>query len=159
MQQLNRNYFKKSYHQFFNNQSIESSSSSEIDNSQEGEVIFRKNSTVGLPEVSRLINSAISNRQGYQRRYSFLEKKNTPQKVKWIPYEHPKISYYHLMDRAMKQSTRQFHNFFFISQCLACNAEKKLQLKITKTGINIANFINIYTKIYTYIICDENDSK
>ena len=24
---------------------------------------------------------------------------------------------------------------------------------------NIANFINIYTNIYTYIICDENDSK
>ena len=25
--------------------------------------------------------------------------------------------------------------------------------------MNIANFINIYTNIYTYIICDENDSK
>ena len=34
-----------------------------------------------------------------------------------------------------------------------------LQLKITKKRMNIANFINIYTNIYTYIICDENDSK
>ena len=45
---------------------------------QDGEVIFKKNLTVGLPEVSKLINSAISKRQGYQRKHSFLVKKNTP---------------------------------------------------------------------------------
>ena len=28
-----------------------------------------------------------------------------------------------------------------------------------KKRMNIANLINIYTNIYTYIICDENDSK
>ena len=65
----------------------------------------------------------------------------------------PRISH-HLMDRAMKQSTHQFHKIFFhISKCLACNAEKTLQLKIT------LNFINICENIYTYIIYDENDSK
>ena len=42
---------------------------------QEGEVMFKKNPTVGLPEVSRLIDSAIRKRQGDQREYSFLEKK------------------------------------------------------------------------------------
>ena len=42
---------------------------------QEGEVMFKKNPTVGLPEVSRLIDSAIRKRQGDQRKYSFLEKK------------------------------------------------------------------------------------
>ena len=58
---------------------MELSSSSEIDNIiQEREVMFKKNSTVGLPEVSRLIDSAISKRQGNQRKHSFLEKKNTP---------------------------------------------------------------------------------
>ena len=37
------------------------------------------------------------------------------------------------MDRAIKQSTHQFHKIFFhISKYLACNAEKLLQLKITK---------------------------
>ena len=67
---------------------------------------------------------------------------------------------HHLMDRAMKQSTHQFHKIFFhISKCLACNAEKLLQLKITKKRMNITNFINIYTNIDTYIICDKNDSK
>ena len=25
--------------------------------------------------------------------------------------------------------------------------------------MNIANFINVYTNIYTFIVCDENDSK
>ena len=64
------------------------------------------------------------------------------------------------MDRAMKQSAHQFHKKkIHISKCLACNAEKALQLKLTKQRIDIANFINIYTNIYTYIICDENDSK
>ena len=52
---------KKIQHQHFNNQLIKLSSSSEIDNIiQEGEVIFKKNPTVGLPEVSKLIDSAIS---------------------------------------------------------------------------------------------------
>ena len=49
-----------------------------------------------------------------------------------ILYEHPEISH-NLMNRAMKQSTHQFHRIFFhISKCLACNAKKTLQLKITK---------------------------
>ena len=37
------------------------------------------------------------------------------------------------MDRAMEQSTCQFHKIFFhISKYLASNAEKTLQLKMTK---------------------------
>ena len=55
---------------------IELSSSSEIDNViQEGEVMFKKNLTVGLPEVSMLIDSAISKRQRERRKHSFLERK------------------------------------------------------------------------------------
>ena len=50
-------------------------------------------------------------------------------------------------------------NMFSYLKCLACNAEKTLQLKITKKRLNIANCINIYTNIYIYIVCDENDSK
>ena len=37
--------------------------------------MFKKNPTVGLPEVSRLIDSAISKKQGNQRKHSVLEKK------------------------------------------------------------------------------------
>ena len=59
----------------------------------------------------------------------------------------------------MKQPTHQFQKIFFhISKCLACNGEKTLQLKIKK-NMSIANFINICTNIYTYIICDKNSSK
>ena len=65
---------------FYNNKiKIIKSSSSEIDNIfQEGEVIFKKNPTVDLSEVSNLIQSATSKRQGDQRKHGFLEKKNTP---------------------------------------------------------------------------------
>ena len=74
-----QNYFKKIHHQLFNNQSIELGSSSEIGNIiQKGEVIFKKNTKLGLPEVSKLIDSAITKIQGDQRKHSFLEKKNTP---------------------------------------------------------------------------------
>ena len=79
LQQWNKNFFKKIHYRLFNNQSLELSSLSEIDNIiQEEEEIFKKNPTVGLPEVSKLIDSAISKRQGDQRKHSFLEKKNTP---------------------------------------------------------------------------------
>ena len=69
---------KKIHHQLFNNQSIELSSSSEIENIiQEEEVIFKKNPTVVLPEVSnRLIDSAMSKRQGDQREYDIQKKEN-----------------------------------------------------------------------------------
>ena len=36
---------------------------------------------------------------------------------------------------------------------------KNITAEDNKKRTNIGNFINIYTNIYTYIICDENDSK
>ena len=36
---------------------------------------------------------------------------------------------------------------------------KNITVEDNKKRMNIANFINIYTNIYTYIIRDENDSK
>ena len=36
---------------------------------------------------------------------------------------------------------------------------KSITVEDNKKKMNIANFINIYTNIYTYIICDKNDSK
>ena len=35
---------------------------------------------------------------------------------------------------------------------------KNITVEDNKKRMNIANFINIYTNIYTYIICDEDDS-
>ena len=65
---------QKIYNLLFNNQSIELSSSSETDNIIQ-EVTFRKSPTIDLPEVSRLIDSAINKKQGDQRKHIFLEKK------------------------------------------------------------------------------------
>ena len=66
----------KIHHPPFTNQSLDLSLSSEVDNIiQEEEVIFKKNPTVGLPEVSKLIDSAKSKRQGYRRKHGFLERK------------------------------------------------------------------------------------
>ena len=71
LHQYNKNYFKKIHHQLFNIQSIELSLSSEIDNIiQEGEVIFKKNPTAGLPEVCRLIDSAIETRRRKETQFS-----------------------------------------------------------------------------------------
>ena len=68
--------FKKIHHQVFNNQLTELSLSSEIDNIiQEREVIFKKNPTVGLSEVSQLIDSAIIKRQGDQRKHNSIKEK------------------------------------------------------------------------------------
>ena len=124
---------KKIQHQPFNNQLIKLSSSSEIDNIiQEGEVIFKKNPTVSLREVSKLVDSAIIKRQGDQRKHSFLEKKILHNRENGFTMKHPKTSH-QLIDCAMKQSTHHFHHFlFYISKYLAYNAEKTSQLKITK---------------------------
>ena len=42
----------------------------------------------------------------------------------------------------------------FSMQC-----RKNITVEDNKKRMNIFNFINIYANIYTYIICDENDSK
>ena len=49
--------------------------------------------------------------------------------------------------------------FFHIWKCLSCNAEKNIKVEDNKKRMSIANFINIYTNIYTCITCDDNDSK
>ena len=42
----------------------------------------------------------------------------------------------------------------FSMQC-----RKNITVEDNKKGMNIANFMNIYANIFTYIICDENDLK
>ena len=42
--------------------------------------------------------------------------------------------------------------------CMQCR-KKNITLEDNEKIMNIANFINIYTNTYTYIMCDENDSK
>ena len=134
------------------------SSSIEIDNIiQDGEVIFKENHAVGLLEVSKLIDSAISKRQGDQKKHNFSEKKILHKRENGFTMNTKK---YHIT-WSIDLWSNQLINFtkFRISKYLACNAKETLQLKKTKKRMNIAYFINIFTNIYTYIICDENDPK
>ena len=75
---------------------------------------FQENPTAGLPEGSKLIDLAISKRQGEQKKLSFLERKKYYIKGEMDSLWAPRISH-HLMDQ-VKQSTHQFHKTFFISQ-------------------------------------------
>ena len=50
-------------------------------------------------------------------------------------------------------------NIFSYFKMLSTQCRKNITVEDNKKRMNIANFINIYTNIYTYIICDENDSK
>ena len=99
-----------------NNQSIDLSSSRETDNIiQEEEAVFKKNPKVGSSEVSKLIGSVISKKQGDRRKHSLLGKKNTAKKGKWIHYEHPE---YHITRWIVLWSNPliNFTKYFFISQ-------------------------------------------
>ena len=62
-------------------------------------------------------------------------------------------SCYEAIDSSISQNIFSFLKMFTI-QC-----RKNTTVEDNKKRMNIANFINIYTNIYTYIICDENDSK
>ena len=50
-------------------------------------------------------------------------------------------------------------NIFSYLKMFSMQCRKIITIEDNKKRMNITNFINIYTNIYTYIICDKNDSK
>ena len=50
-------------------------------------------------------------------------------------------------------------NIFSYLKMFSMQCRKNIAVEENKKRINIANFVNIYTNIYTYILCDENESK
>ena len=50
-------------------------------------------------------------------------------------------------------------NIFSYLKMFSMQCRKIITVEDNKNRMNITNFINIYTSIYTYIICDKNDSK
>ena len=50
-------------------------------------------------------------------------------------------------------------NIFSCLRMFSMQCRKSITVEDNKKRMNIFDFINIYTNIYTYIICDENDSK
>ena len=62
-------------------------------------------------------------------------------------------SCYEAIDSSISQNIFSYHKMFRM-QC-----RKIITIEDNIKRMDIANFINIQTNIYTYIICDENDSK
>ena len=62
-------------------------------------------------------------------------------------------SCYEAIDSSISQ------NIFSYLKMFSRQCRKNITVEDNKKRMNIANFINIYTNIYTYIKCDENDSK
>ena len=62
-------------------------------------------------------------------------------------------SCYEVIDLSISQ------NIFSYLKMFSMQCRKNITVEDNKKRMNIANFINIYTNIYTYIICDENGSK
>ena len=58
---------------------------------------------------------------------------------------------------AMRSSISQ--NIFSYLKMFSMQFRKNITVEDNKKTMNIANFINIYTNMYTYITCDENDTK
>ena len=50
-------------------------------------------------------------------------------------------------------------NIFSYLKIFNMQCSKNIKVEDNKKRMNIAVFINIYANIYTYIICDKNDSK
>ena len=62
-------------------------------------------------------------------------------------------SRYEAIDSSISQ------NIFSYLKMFSMQCRKNTTVEDNKKRMNIANFLNIYTNIYTYITCDENDSK
>ena len=50
-------------------------------------------------------------------------------------------------------------NIFSYLKMFSMQCRKNITVEDNKKRMNIANFINIYANIYTYVISEENDSK
>ena len=126
---------------------------------QEEEEIFKKKSTVGLPEVSQLIHSAISKGQGDRRKHNFLERKKILHKREhgFTMSTQNITSLDGLGYEAIHSSLSQ--NIFSYLKMFSMECRKNITVEDNKKGMNITNFTNIYTNIYTYIICHKSDSK
>ena len=50
-------------------------------------------------------------------------------------------------------------NIFSYLKMFSIQCRKNIIVEDSKKRMNATNFISIYTNIYTYIICEKNDSK
>ena len=63
--------------------------------------------------------------------------------------------FYEVIDSSISQNTFSYLKMF----SMPCRNNITIEDNNNKKSMNIANFINVYRNIYTYPICDKNDSK
>ena len=111
-----------------------------------------KTPTVGLPDVSKLIDSAISKRQGDRRKHSFLERKKILHKREnGFTMSTQNItsldgSNYEAIHSSISQNIFSYLKMFSI-QC-----RKNITVEDNKKRMNITNFINKDTNVYNKCI-------
>ena len=98
-----------------------------------------------------MIYSVISDRQGDQRKHKGKRKMDSL----WTPRNIISLdgSCYEAIDPSISE------NIFSYLKMFGMQCKKNITVEENKKRRNIANFKNMYTNIYTYIICDNNDSK
>ena len=52
-----------------------------------------------------------------------------------------------------------WQNIFSCLKMFSIQCRKSITVEDNKKRMNITNFINTYTNVYTSVICDKNDSK
>ena len=112
---------------------------------------MKKNPTVGLPEVSKLIDLAISKRQGDRRKHSFLERKKILHKREngFTMSTQNITSLDGSSYEAIHSSISQ--NIFSYLKMFSMQCRKNITVEDNKKIMNIANVINMH-KIYIPIL-------
>ena len=107
-----------------------------------------------MPEISRLIDSTISKRQGDQRKHSFLEKKILHKRENGFTIN---TKEYHMTWWIVLWCNRliNFTNIFSYLKMFSMQCRKNITVEDNKKRINIAKFINIYV---TRMTQNKNDS-
>ena len=103
----------------------------------------------------------LSNKQETRRpketQFSWEKKYSIKGKIDWLWTPRNITSPDGSCCKAIDSSISQ--NIFSYLKMFSMQFRKSMTVEDSKKRMNIANFINIYTSIYNYILCDENNSK
>ena len=106
-----------------------------------------------------MIDSVISKRKGDRRKHSFLDtRKILHKRENGVTVSTQNItsldqSGYEAIPLSISQ------NIFSCLKMFTIQSRKNITVEDNNKKMNITIFINKYTNVYTYIICDKNDSK
>ena len=122
----------------------------------------RKTAHLSITNQLSLIDSAISKRQGDRRKHSFLDikkkKKILHKRENGVTLSTQNItSLDGLSYEPILSSISQ--NIFSYLKMFSMQCRKDITVEDNKKRMNTTNFINKYANTYTYILCEENDSK